>query len=124
MAKGITQEQVTQEVAETATRLWQLALEQAQNHAAKGVAADIHALVQAQEKLTVERTEFAAQLKTYLADVLAANNAQVLAETRLNDMQRLSDHQAEQIKDLQQQRDQLLAANTACLKNSLYYRNK
>lgn len=102
-----------QEVAEAATQMWLLALEQGQTLEANKLESEKQKLVDAEIKLASDRADFNAKLETHLATASAAKNAQLMAETRLLDIQRLSNHQTEQIKDLHSQRDHLVAENKA-----------
>lgn len=88
------------DVAVVATRLWQVALERAGEHAEQGVAVLRDALV---------RDRAACQERAATAEAVGAeaDRARRAAESRLEDVQRLVDQQAAQLADVQRLRGDL-----------------
>ena len=89
-----------EEVAVAATRLWQLALEQADTRSQAATEALREALVQGQASLAAERAGWQRRLEEAVDKVTAAHREQVAAESRLADLQRLLDQQTGQLADL------------------------
>lgn len=100
-------------VAKAATDLWLAALEQARAEADREMKADVVAFTKMRESLALRRQEVETQLEAHVATTAAALQAQQLAETRLQDLQRLVDQQAASLEDLQHRHDQAVAGQAA-----------
>lgn len=97
------------EVAALATQLWAQALAAAQQNAETSLANERTSLQEARRAIEAERKIQQADLDAATVAAEAAGHAQIVAETRLVDAQRLIEQQALQLADLAQQRDALQA---------------
>jgi hypothetical protein len=105
-ARAITLPEAPADVQAAATHLWTRALAIAQERAR----ADMEA---AYQRLETDRMALAERERRALADRTAALEQAAAAEARLADLHRLTDVQARQINDLQQQRDGAVADRDA-----------
>jgi chromosome segregation ATPase len=93
------------EVGQAAISLWRQALTHAETLARERLTGEAVALAQAQAALADERAGWMATLEKAHVDAEGAMQARDVALTRLADQQRLVEQQANQVKELLQQRD-------------------
>lgn len=103
-ARAIAIPEAPADVQAAATHLWTRALAVAQERASQQYAA-AHQVLEGERRALVEREAQAT------ADRAAALDQAAAAEARLVDLNRLADAQADQVKDLQQQRDAAITAS-------------
>lgn len=103
-ARAIAIPEAPADVQAAATQLWTRALAVANESAGQQYAA-AHQLLEGERHALVKREAQAA------ADCAAALERAAAAEARLVDLRRLADAQADQVKDLQQQRDAAITAS-------------
>jgi len=92
-------------VVAAASVLWEQALLAAQTHASEVLRNDRQSLLADRAGLEVERRTLQEQTDAHATAQIAPQQAQGLAEARLAEAQRLTEHQAGQLRDLIQQRD-------------------
>lgn len=94
-------------VVTLASQLWEQALLAARDDAAIGLTVDREALERDRTALAIERERAQQELSVQRMAVDAAQQALAVTEARLTEIQQLAEHQAQQIRDLTQQRDGL-----------------
>ncbi len=102
-ARAIALPEAPADVQAAATHLWTRALTIAQERASQQIEA-------ARQHLETERAALVEREAHATAERSAALDQAATAEARLADLRRLADAQADQVKDLQQQRDTAVAA--------------
>lgn len=95
-------------VIDAASALWTTAVQQAQALADAALASAKSELASHTQALVDRESEIRGALTQAQEAASDAHKAQVLAKTRLTDIERLAGQQAAQLADLQRQRDQLL----------------
>ena len=101
-----------EQVSLAATELWRIAINHARAQDVATVTAERGDLVRAQTTLAVERARLQDQFEQLAASVEVAKQARKLAETRVQDLQRLVDQQSVQLADLQQRHEAALASHS------------
>lgn len=95
------------DVGRAFTEVWRLAMTQAGSLAEAALSQEQNALLAAQSSLTQERKIWEIAIAEAQGQAQSADQAREVAETRLEDIQRLVEQQAGQLAELMQQRDGL-----------------
>lgn len=93
------------DVVQAFTEVWRLAVAHSRSLAESALAHEQNALLAAQSSLTQERKLWEVALAEAQSQAQSADQAHEVAETRLADVQRLVEQQANQLTELTQQRD-------------------
>jgi chromosome segregation ATPase len=100
-------------VSKAATDLWVAALEQARAEADRETDSLVVDFTRMRESLAARRAEVDTLLDAHIASATASQQAQQLAEARLEELHRLLEQQSRHVADLQSRHDQAIEAQTA-----------